>query len=591
MPQLSLPLDISKPAHQILMEAINDENRTSLDYQDFVFGTPEPATLERSDINTKIVITPKVGSAYYNSRTIYYRRMDIAEIYASKQMEIDVDGRLELNELIDDINEFYGINLTVDDYIDTTLPVEDPQNPGARLTVPLQATSSSVLFMGGVNVILNEAAPVVDSDDVVRRYYVAVELPDANPQIYNKVLCFKSDMTAVESFKALRNATIVTEFGVDKMFSLSNGNIVLKGTFKFTAAIGATPSAAYDVSTVVIDEDGNVLQAADEQTALFGTEDVSKWYGHWKLPLKYIVDDGDIIDTDPVTKLYRYGNDGVLDTTFIATGITYPPVNVALDRLGRIYTVSYPYDDAGIYKFRIDRLLDDGTLDLAFAPVIISKTGTGFPPGLIDIKADENGGFYIALNSSEPSSVDADNIPIINGVPLVPGNESQVYAWNPVLKFRDNGVLETDFKTRLLDYSPSSVFKQSANVNAGNNVLAPSGTGVTFMTNKNNPITGFEQRMPMSFDLAGNPIRLAGASYAQMLRWYNVREIAYQSNGKMIVQGECHTPVVGGGWSTPRHAMAIYLKSGEQDDIIYVAPENAGSPVNITSFCLFQQEY
>lgn len=591
MPQISLPLDISKPAHQILMEAINEENRTSFDYLDFDFGVPEPATLERSDINTKITITPKVGSPYYNSRTIYYRRMDLAEIYASKQIEIEVGIRTELSELIDEINDFYGINLTADDYVPSGLPTPDPLDPGARLTVFLQAKMDSVLFMGGAQVILNEAAPVVDNDNVSRKYYMSVELPDPNPQIYNKVLCFKSDLTQVDTFKALRNASMITEFGVDSMFSLSNGHLVLKGVFKFTANIGNSGSTAYDVVTVIIDEDGNVLAAADEATAMFGNEDIYTWYGHWKVPYKYIIDEGDAIGTDPATKLYRYTNAGVIDDTFLATGITYVPKNAAVDRLGRIYTVSDVYDDGGIYKYRIDRLNDDGTIDLTFSPVIMSKTGNGFPQGLVDIEPADAGGFYIMINNQSPTSMDQDNIPIINGVPIVPGNETQVYAWNPVIKFRENGLLDTTFANRLLNNAPNSVFVPSADVNGGNSVLAPRGDGVTFVTNKNNPITGYEQRMPMSFDNTGAPIRLSGVSYANMLRWYTVRSTAYQSNGKLIIHGSCHVRLTDGGWSTPRNAVAIYLKSGEQDDIIYVAPENAGNPVGIHNFCLLQQEY
>ena len=91
--------------------------------------------------------------------------------------------------------------------------------------------------------------------------------------------------------------------------------------------------------------------------------------------------------------------------------------------------------------------------------------------------------------------------------------------------------------------------------------------------------------MPMSFDNNGSPIRLSGLSYENMLRWYTVKATAYQSNGKLIIHGGCQYRLPDGGWSELRHAVAIYLKSGEQDDIIYMSAND------IRAFSLLQQEY
>jgi hypothetical protein len=66
------------------------------------------------------------------------------------------------------INEFYGIALTADDYVEQSLPVFDPQNP-QPLVVALQAKASSLLFEGVAMLKLNEAAPAESSDNYDRK--------------------------------------------------------------------------------------------------------------------------------------------------------------------------------------------------------------------------------------------------------------------------------------------------------------------------------------------------------------------------------------------------------------------------------------
>lgn len=590
MPTLRLPLDITKPAHQILIDAINEENRTSLDYLEFDYTDPVVASLTNSDINTSLVLTPITASGYYNSSTVYYKRMDLAEIYSSKQIEIETGIRTLLSELIPEINLHYGINLTADDYIEQTLPVIDPLDPGAKLFVTLQATADSVLFFGSCDVFMDEPAPITDLDNVERKFYMTVAIPNADPLIANKVVCVKADFTQLDTYKALRNASAITEFDAQKTISLSDGRIVMKGVFKFTAAIGATASAAYDVTTIITADNGNVVAAFTEVEAAFGAAGIDNWYGHWNLPVKYVIDNNDIIGTDPDTKLYRYDNMGALDIAYIATGIAYVPVLIALDKNNKLYTVSPQYSDVGINKIRIDRLLEDGTIDPDFAAIILTKTGSGALHGVVDIQVNDVGGMYIALGSgTDLSSITVDNIPVVNTAPLVPGGEMQVYAWNPVVKFTESGAMDTVFKNKLLNSSPSSILKPTAAIAPGKHVLAPRTDGVVFVSNINNPITGFEQRLPLSFDAEGDLLTLSGISYANQIKWSDVKDVVYQTNGKFIIWGEGVTKIPSGGWTNTRQLTALYLKSGEMDTVLYSSPEVAGVPVAILNFALFQQ--
>ncbi len=589
MPVFNLPLDITKPAHELLVEAINEENRTSFVYTDFSYSDPEVSSLLNSDINTRIVLTPNVGSPYYNSREFYYRRMDIEEIYRTKQIEIEIGARVDLSELIDEINEFYGINLTDDDYHDTPLPQIDPLNPTAKLTVQLVITDTSVLFYGSVEIALNEAASIIDDDNIETKYYVAVALPNSNPDILNEVVCVKSDLNIQNNYKALRG-TVVSKFGVDKMFNLPNDNIVIKGNFEFTGVVAGNPSTTYDVATVIMKEDGTPLVTGVDSDKLFGPEDINKWTTHHEIPYVYIIDSNEELGIDIVTNLYRYNQTGLIDDTYSVTGITYTPAKITLDRLGRLYTLSKPYDDAGTYKVRIDRLLDDGTLDIDFNPIYIWKTGSGMPLDILDIQANDQGGLYVfTVNTDGLSSIVEDEIPIVNGNPIVPGNESQVYSWNPVLKFTDSGLLDTDFTTRLFDSAPYSLYRPFVSTHTPR-VLVTNTGGVLAVTNINNPITGYEHRLPISFDLDGKPIRLSGKAYSDQIRWTEVHGVRGLRNGKVVIRGTALLKVPGVGWSeNPKHLVVQYLKTGEVDSIVYAAGENAGTPVVIDAFAVIQK--
>lgn len=587
MPTLSLPLDITKPAVEILMDAINAENRSSYDYNDFVFGTPEVASLPKSDINTKLLLTPKVTSAYINSREIFYRRITMQEIYESSQIEINVGARLLLSDVIDEINAYYGINLTDDDYVDQTLPQASSQNPGARLTVILQATADSVLFTGSAEIILNEPAPVIDNDNVERKYFITVDNEDTT--VYtNKVICVKGDLTPVPTFAALKNATAITTFNVVHSQQLSNGNILLMGEFEFTAAIGSDPSAAHVVAKVVIDPAGNALQATTDD--IFGPPSVGNWFTHWNGNYVYIIDVDDEIATSDA-QVYRYDLAGVLDTGWDATGIAYVPTALAVDRNNKVYCVSPQYTDVTVKKIRIDRLLATGAIDNTFTPVILAVTGGGDPLEVVDIQVVDTGGFYIALKPVVGVS-SLDPAPIINDVPVIPGNNTQIYAFNPVFKFLETGDKDPQFNNELKNNASVSIYKPiGSNMQTGDRVITPYAGGVGFFTHIQNPITGFEHRTPMGFDNKGAPLRISGNAYASQIRWDSARQMIHQSNGRMVVWGKAMLRASGGGWTDLKSIVALYLTSGELDDIIYTAPASAGPLLEIRGVTIMQLDY
>lgn len=586
MPNISLPLDILKSSEEILMGAINEENRTSYDYNEFVYSNVTPVVLQNSEVNTSIVLTPKIGSLYYNSKTVYYRRMSFQEIYASSQIEIEIGSRTLLSELIPEINLYYGINLTEDDYIEQTLPVPDPLNPELRLSVVLQAKADSILFRGNVDLILNEASPVLDNDNVERKYFMVVDTEDTT--VYrNTIVCINSDLIPVESFKPLKNATNITLFNIYNVIGLSNGNMVLRGEFEFNASING-PVQSYVVNQVIITPQGNVILATNDP--IFGNvADIYKHYSHTDGEYIYVIDNNDTIGVQ-ASKVYRYNLFGVLDTGFSITGITYVPTMLAISRSGKIYTVSDVYLDT-TKKIRIDKLLSDGTIDTNFVPVIFEITSNDDPLSIADIKVVDGGGFYVVVNPIEGVS-SIDPCPVINGVPVIPGGNTQIYAYNPVFKFLNTGAKDPNFNNELKNNAGVSIYKHTgSNMQVGDNVIAPNSNGVVFFTHTANPITGYDHRSPISFDASGNQIHISGNAYASQIRWDSAKQMHYQSNGKLVVYGKAMLRLPTGGWSELRSIVALYLKSGELDEIIYTTPNTTGPLLEVLDVVTMQLEY
>lgn len=586
MTDFTLPLDIHKPALEILVDAINQENRTAFIADELSFGLPFDKTLLNSDINTAITLTPKTGSKYFSSVTVHYKRMDLDYIYKSSQIEITVGDRLLLSDLIPEINQYYGINLTVDDYYDQPLPTIDPLDPNKRLLVTLQAKPESILFIGSAIIALNEARVILDKDNVERKYYIVVESFDKS--VYdNTLVCINSDFIEFSPFQVLKNATAVRRFRVDKMLQLSNGNIHLRGSFDFTADLGIG-STDYLVRNVVINSHGICIIADD--TDIYGPASVDKWRSHWNGLEYYVIDNDDTLAINS-NRVYKYDIDGQLIDWTVAD-LAYVPKQLAIDKNGKVYTVSDIYTDV-TKKIRIDRFLSTGEVDLSFMSVILGITGSQDPMAVVDIQPVDNGGFYIALEvTRSEGTLSLGYVPIINDVPIIDGGETQIYAFNPIIKFTEDGTRDTNFNILLKNNEPNSIYTiTNTNQVVGDRVLAPRLDGVTYFTNRLNPITGFIHRAPISFTTAGEQIRISGNAYAGQIRWLDAREVHYQTNGKYLVCGSALLRLPQGGWSDAKSIVALYLQSGELDTIIYTAPVVAGPALAIHGCGILQLDY
>ena len=153
----SIPLDISLSPEEIIFQKLNAVSGLNLNYNDFVFSDPESITSNPSypDANSKVVITPKAISKFYNSFTVYYRRIDISEIFNNPYASIPRGTGTKLSDLIPSINLEYNVNFTSRDYQEANLPAIDPLDPDAVVKVNFVTKQESLLFIGSYELELN----------------------------------------------------------------------------------------------------------------------------------------------------------------------------------------------------------------------------------------------------------------------------------------------------------------------------------------------------------------------------------------------------------------------------------------------------
>lgn len=562
------PLDISKPAIEILMDKINSLNLTTLDSDDFLFSTPVEETIPYATYNTKVVITPKATSGFYNKRDIFYKRMDIAQIINNRDVIITVTTETMLSELIPQINSGYGINLTADDYADTAIPAAVP---GEQHSVIINITTGSYLFVGIVELLLGERLAQIDDSGYVRNYFIVTDSEE--PAVYeNKLIVLDSDFEVSSSLVPFRNASTVDKFRIDKLILLSNNDIFLSGEFEFSAAVGLDPLTAIVCTSVILSPSGLIKSYSD--TPLFGLDTIENYNTNPLVDDVYVIDATGIMGIN-TNNLYKYTNDGLRDATYNAAGLAYTPTIVRLCDDGKLYTVSQQYiaplisDPLTNAKhIRIDRLNIDGTLDSGFSTVYIRSTGIDDVTPVLDLIPVSSSGFIAVLKPIHSVATSGPS-PIVNDVSFVSGSDPVDCSFNPIFKINQDGTLNTNFINLMPNNDPSSVFLDSAVFEEDNRILSYSKNKTTLLTNRINPISGYTHRAPVSFTGEGKFINIAPSKLASDIRWIRTEKLIRLATGKFIVFGEGYSRLPAGGWSSGSALAAMYNEDSQLEYVFY----------------------
>jgi uncharacterized protein (DUF1330 family) len=567
---LNSPLDIQANQLDILIQQVNIENNTELFADDFLFSPPRTAELLFSDINTAVTITPKVTSGYYGSKDIYYKRLNVTEIITNSNILITRGTATKLSELIPQVNSKYGINITDIDYLDVDLPAVDPLDPDAEFSVVLKILDTSYLFYGIVNVIVGKIPVPVDPAGYSRDIYLSLYSDDTN--VYkNRFIALDASREISQTFSLFRNATNITNFDVKDFLVLSNSDICLKGEFTFDLL-----SDTKSPKSVIMSKTGLIKTTCDDY--LFGDISQVVRYQNKGVDKVYIIDKNNLIGTNTVNKLYRYGNDGLLDTLYVPTGIDYTPSTISLCDDGKLYTASSQYvqveldpvtlNNITVKRIRIDRLNIDGTIDDTFTPVIIRSTGVADVTPVLQIMPVNSLGAWVAMKAINTVSTGSDS-PIVNNTPFVLPTDGNDGSFNTVFKFNQNGSYDDNFKQLLPNNHPDSIYIDSILFQPGSRVLNATSKYVTFISNRINPLTGYTHRSPISFDMHGNLYNAMPESLLEDVRWVYIDDVINQYNGNFLVRGKASSRNVSGGWNPAGPMIVEYNEKSQLTQILY----------------------
>ena len=159
-----VPIDLTKPPEQLVIELINKDNGTSIKLGDLTFGVPE--LLPTGKHNSRVLATATPGSYYSGSVKINYNRIDISKIVRGRSTLFNIRNEKLLSELIPAIDERFELRLTPNDYIDTALPTFAANIPDEEKTVELVANPKSLVFIKSLKLTLER--PAIDLTTLIK---------------------------------------------------------------------------------------------------------------------------------------------------------------------------------------------------------------------------------------------------------------------------------------------------------------------------------------------------------------------------------------------------------------------------------------
>lgn len=142
--------DFTKPAQQIIVDLVNNDNTTALTPGLLTFGLPSVPTGSPAR-DTDLTLTAIAGSGYTGSVTVHYNRVNLADVPGARSTDFPLGDAVNVSDLIPEINAAYGIALsnTVDpthpDFTDGALPTFTGE-PNEDHTFPLIADADSLVW-------------------------------------------------------------------------------------------------------------------------------------------------------------------------------------------------------------------------------------------------------------------------------------------------------------------------------------------------------------------------------------------------------------------------------------------------------------
>ena len=145
---------------KIILDLLNEQNGASLPEGAVLFGTP--AEVVEGEIATTLEVTAAEGSGYKGSVNVGYNRVPLSFMNTSEPNLVLETEAVTAHGLIGALNTAFGIQLTVDDLVDSALPAVEPN---VEVNATISATATSLVWHGPVT--LKITAPLVELSTVL----------------------------------------------------------------------------------------------------------------------------------------------------------------------------------------------------------------------------------------------------------------------------------------------------------------------------------------------------------------------------------------------------------------------------------------
>lgn len=107
-------LPLNKPSKDVVLDAINDRNNSTLTFSDVDLSLPVDVTDQQIGVNTVVTVLSKDGSQYYGNVVMEYNRIDLAALVSDSV--ILVNGPVMEHTLaVDLLNDIGGLHLEYDE--------------------------------------------------------------------------------------------------------------------------------------------------------------------------------------------------------------------------------------------------------------------------------------------------------------------------------------------------------------------------------------------------------------------------------------------------------------------------------------------
>ena len=553
----------TRTPEEALIDSVNALNSTELFASDFDFSAPVAIPTRAGGQNTKVTITPKSTSAYTRATDLYYRRVVASEVFDNENISLSPTTEGTLKALIPKINMAYGLNLSAEDVVDELLPSVSGV-PGVLSVVSFVSTATSLQIVGSYDLQLGAKVAPPAPGSIVRSYAVAFRgLPLAD---YQKTLVrLDADGAVDPTFLFLRNVTDVTacDVLVDNVFETPTGYL-LNGTFAFTNQVGNPVS----FQAISIDLAGRFVSGVTGDQYINPVTPAASY--------KLVANDStkmrlSVVNGNSFKRLGPTGSEIIAGAAHDITDLPTdkPPSALCLGDDQKVYIAS-PVITAvvegeqqkQIKIYRVTNLLE---LDTSFTPVIITDSGSLDPLSVASIVADSEG-FWVMLAQRYGCSVARCSV-VINGTVLFGTATDPGAAWNPVLRFKLDGSLDTTFDPLMAGRLPDSFY--SALESLGDKAIKDNGAGVTLVTYRPNPVTGHPHFAPVIFNGLGHELFMTGNEYDDQPRVTEFKEVQNQIDGSFVIAGKYLPRLISGGYGAATVGLVRFLQDGSFNKVLY----------------------